>query len=63
MQKVVINHEYTFESDITLEIGDLVALPTPQWLRDVKGNEWIGKVTALESKYLGPCAKVIRKID
>jgi hypothetical protein len=61
--KVVINHNLTYETDLDLSIGDTVVLPTASYLRDVQGDTFEGKVTALESDYDGYCVKVIRKVN
>lgn len=34
IKKVVVNG-YTYETDLDLEVGDEVVLPTPSWLLDV----------------------------
>jgi hypothetical protein len=36
-------------------------LPTPYWLREFKGNEWVGSVTSTTSSYSGECVRIIRK--
>lgn len=51
---------YTFETDLPVKVGDTVVLPTPAYLRDVKGPTWTGKVTSLTSDYSGDCAKIIK---
>jgi hypothetical protein len=61
MKKVIVNNNYTYETNLELKIGDKVVLPTPSYLRDTLENTWIGTVTALESEYDGYCYKVIRK--
>jgi len=48
---------------LSLKVGDRVVLPTPYWLRDVKGSEFVGTVTSLNSSYSGDCIKIIRKED
>lgn len=59
--KIVVNHRYTYVTNLDLAIGDTVVLPTPDYLRDIDGDEWIGTVTALTSDYNGKCATVIGK--
>lgn len=46
--KVMIG-KYTYESDLALRVGDRVLLPTPDWLRDVKGPTWEGVVSQILS--------------
>lgn len=64
MKKVLVEIEsgktLTFETDLPVKIGDRVSLPTPQWLRDVKGNSYEGKVVSLQSDYEGYCVKILR---
>lgn len=51
---------YTYETgNLNVEVGETVILPTPYWLRDVKGPTWEAKVTAIGSDYAGPCTKII----
>lgn len=59
--RVIVDNNYTYETDLVLNVGDRVVLPTPYWLQDVKGSEWVGVVTATSSSYSGDCYKVIRK--
>ena len=56
----IIARGYTWEAPDTVKIGDKVLLPIADWLRDVKGDTWEGKVTALESDYDGPCKHIIK---
>ena len=60
--KVIVNGQYTYETDLSVNIGDKVEYPTVSWLRDVKGPTQIGEVTSLQSDYSGYCVKIIRKI-
>jgi hypothetical protein len=60
MKRVMVGN-YTYETDLNLKVGDEVILPTPDFLRDVKGPTYKGKVTSLTSTYEGPCIKIIRK--
>lgn len=57
--KIVVKG-YTYETDLDVNVGDIVELPTAYWLRDVLGDTWEGIVQSLDSKYDGFCAKVIR---
>ena len=58
--KVVIDNKYSYETGkIKVKKGSKVVLPTPDWLRDVKGNTWVGKVTSLKSTYDGECMRII----
>lgn len=59
--RVVVEGAYTYETTLSLKVGDRVVLPTPEWLAPVKGRTWEGVVTSLESTYTGPCARIIRK--
>ena len=61
--KVIVDNNYTYETNLSLKVGDRVVLPTPYWLRDVKGSEFVGTVTSLNSSYSGDCIKIIRKED
>src|SRR5256885_9880717 len=36
------------------------SLPTPNWIRYVKGDTWTAEVTALTSDHTGHCEKVLR---
>lgn len=54
MSQVIKCHKYTYETDLPVKIGDTVVLPG----RGEKAN-WQGVVTALESKYGGPCKRVV----
>lgn len=60
--KIIVNNQYTYETEEKAEIGDEVVLPSPSWLRDVNGPTWTGKVTATKSDYDGYCSKVIKVI-
>ncbi len=60
MKRIIVNHQYTYKTDKNVKIGSVVVLPTPSWLRDVKGNTWTGKVTSLTSDYTGHCEEVVR---
>jgi len=63
MKKVIVNNNYTYQTNLDLKIGDKVFLPTPSYLRDTSENTWIGTITALESQYDGYCLKVIGKAE
>lgn len=60
--KRVMVGKYTYETDLDLCIGDTVLLPTPDFLKDVKGPTWEGQVSSLQSSYTGPCARILRKL-
>jgi len=60
MKRIIINNQYTYETDLkNIRKGTALLLPTPHWLTDVLGATWVGKVTSLSSNYDGPCSKVI----
>lgn len=59
--RVIVDNNYTYETDLALSVGDRVVLPTPYWLREFKGNEWVGSVTSTTSSYSGECVRIIRK--
>jgi cell shape-determining protein MreC len=61
--KVQINHQYTYETDLDLKIGDKVRYPTASHLQDVFGYTQIGTVTSLTSDYNGYCVKIIEKVE
>lgn len=59
--RVIVNHQYAYETNLILKVGDKVVLPTPSWLLDVQEKEWIGTVTSLKSDYTGSCVEILRK--
>jgi len=59
MKRVIVNNQYSFDTNLKVRVGSTVVLPTPYWLRDVKGDTWEGKVTALTSDYTGDCVQII----
>jgi hypothetical protein len=64
MKRIIINHKYTYETDLEVKVGDTVVLPSPRKsLAEGKVSAWRGSVTALTSLYDGPCKKVIRVIS
>jgi hypothetical protein len=56
MPRVVVEGRYVYETDLELEIGDEVLLPS--------GGQgaWVGRVTALSSDYGGPCKRIVRLV-
>jgi hypothetical protein len=56
-RRVVVEGRYTYETDLDLKLGDRVLLPG-----SAKGGNWKGTVTALTSKYSGPCSRIVRKV-
>lgn len=54
LQKVIVENKYTYEvpADITINIGDEVICEA------ANNRMWIGKVTALESNFVGNCKKI-----
>jgi hypothetical protein len=59
--KVIVNGRYTYETGKhKVKVGDTVVLPTSEWLRDVQGDTWEGKVTATESNYDGYCSTILK---
>jgi hypothetical protein len=59
--KVVVNGKYTYETGKhTVNVGDTVVLPSSEWLRDVQGDTWEGKVTSTESNYNGYCSTILK---
>lgn len=59
MKKIVVNG-YTYETDCDdVKVGDTAILPTADFLRDVKGPTWEGKVQAIGSDYAGPCRRAL----
>ncbi len=63
MRRIVVESTYTYETDLPVKVGDQVVLPTPDWIRDVKGDTWTAEVTALTSDHTGHCEKVLRILD
>jgi hypothetical protein len=61
--KIKVDNKYTYACKFNAKIGQKVILPTPSWLRDVKGPTWTGKVTSLTSDYTGYCEQVIGAVD
>lgn len=58
--KVVVDGRYTYDTNgIKVKTGDVVILPSPYWLRDVKGDTWEGTVTSLKSEYAGVCSSIL----
>lgn len=60
MKRVMVG-DYTYETDLDLKVGDEVVIPTPDFLRDVKGPTFKGKITSLTSTYNGSCIKILRR--
>ena len=60
MKKVVVNGKYTYETDIDVQIGDIVLLPSAGWLDK---QPWQGTITALNSTYTGECRKIIAIVN
>lgn len=57
--KIIVNDRYTYESDIEVEVGDVVILPAG---RD-GGDRWAGYVTSIAAKDDRPLKKIICKGD
>ena len=61
MTRVVVEGRYVYETDLELEIGDEVLLPSGF------SGQWIGRVTALSSDYTDPCKRILglvrRRVD
>ena len=53
--KIVVDDALTYESDVPVEIGDIVELPANNFV----DSSWLAKVTSLDSKYEGPLKKII----
>ncbi len=62
MKRVIVDNQYTYETKLDLSVGDEVILNTPDYLRDVLGDTWIGRVTSLESDYKGDCSEIFSKV-
>ncbi len=58
--RVIVDDKYTYETDLTLEIGDRVILPSPKKHLSVDAT-WEGTVTSLTSNYTGPCKQILSK--
>lgn len=57
--KIQVNG-YTYETGKhRVKLGDVVILPTAEWLIDVQGPTWEGKVSSLDSDYDGPCKTIL----
>lgn len=54
IKRIVVNNRYTYETDLDVKVGDLVEVPGTG-----DGSHWAGRVTSLDSAYLGECKKVI----
>jgi len=48
MKRVQVG-KYTYETDLPVQVGDVVLLPTPSWLCDVQPPTFEGTVTSLTS--------------
>jgi hypothetical protein len=59
LKRVVVDGRYTYVTGKKVKVGDRVILPTPDWLRDVRGETFEGTITALKSGYDGPCKRII----
>lgn len=57
--RVQVDGKYTYETNKRVAVGDLVVVPNPAWLQDVKGQTRECTVTSLESDYTGPCLTII----
>ena len=57
--KRVMVGNYSYDTNLRVKIGSRVLLPTPDFLRDVRGDTWEGTVSALESSYTGTCKNII----
>ena len=63
MKRVVVDNNYTYETNLKVKVGDTVKVPTTYWLRDVFGAYWFPKVTNLKSDYTGDCLKIVEVIN
>ena len=58
--KIEVNgYTYQYDGKKKVKVGDKAILPTPSFLRDIKGPTWKGVVTKLNSNYSGRCQNVI----
>jgi len=59
--KVRVNN-YTWETDLDLQVGDEVILPAT-WLSEVRGT-WTGKVSEIgDGGYKGPCKRITQRVS
>lgn len=63
MKRVIVDSNYTYETDLPVKKGNRVLIPTPYWLQDVKGPTWEGTVTSLKSSYNGFCERIIEIVS
>jgi hypothetical protein len=61
VSRVVVDDRYVYETDLDVERGDEVLLPSGL------SGQWVGRVTALSADYEGPCKRIVglvrRRID
>ena len=57
--RIIVNNQYTYETDYPCNIGDTVICPGGR----NPNAKWEGTVTALESTYTGPCKKILGLIQ
>jgi len=58
LNKVTVEHKYTYVTDLDLKVGERVFLP------DSGYGEWVGKVTSLNGTgYKGKCKKIVKRVD
>lgn len=62
-KRVVVNGKYTYETDLPVKKGDVVELPSPEWLVKENGPTWFGEITALTSEYDGYCVKILSIVE
>ena len=58
MQRVQVG-KYTYETDLPVQVGDTVLLPTADWLKADLGPTHEGTITSLTSDYDGECVKIL----
>jgi hypothetical protein len=55
-KKVIVNHAYTFETDLDVQLDDFVLLCHRE------RGPWIGRISSLTSSFTGPVMKVVKKM-
>ncbi len=60
MGYVQVDDLLTYETDLALQVGDIIELPPAPWM----DGPWRGRVTALgRGSYTGQCKQVLRLLE
>ncbi len=61
-RRVVVNERHTFETDLKVQVGDIVQVPVADWLKGTGSDTWEGRVTALTSLHTGACKRILKVV-